>query len=604
MLVNTAAPAMVLARGSGLAAQRAYIKQIQQDDFDFGLLVGEAFIRGIRDLGYRHPGTALDEFVDNALQAGAQNIHVVFEPGPTDDALAAIGVVDDGHGMDPTMVRLAAIWGGTHRENDRSGFGRYGYGLPSAAVSLGRRFTVYGCPADQPGGTFWATTVDIDEISAGRYTVANSRVVIPEARSVVLPTWIVAPLDEHPTARPVAHGAAVVIEKLDRVKWKTRAALQRHLLEHFGVTYRNFLPRVNLYVDGERVQPIDPLFLTPGMLFYALDDDRAAPLEPIEIAAPECPSEAPGGMIRVRFSYLPATFGSIDKRRKAEGRNGNQRYRIMKDHLGIIVLRLGRQIDVVGRCPWTTFVNYDRYWNVEVDFPASLDEEFSITTSKQRIELSERIWRVLEEAGVSKAIEQMRRLAKEERAQLSSQDMLVEGQRPAAQALEESRRLISARRGREADAQERERQDRLAVEVRRRALETGRPLAEIERELLADIQAQPYKVELESRPGQAFFRLDLLGAQTILYLNSRHRFFTRLYSAADSTRRLQAALEILLFTLGESVAEAPKGFDDALRAEWSAQLEVALAFLDQDITLQEINEPEKVDEDTLETGAD
>src|SRR5581483_11179874 len=129
---------------------------------------------------------------------------------------------------------------------------------------------------------------------------------------------------------------------LDRVRWTTPLGLRRHLLEHFGVTYRNFLYHVQLYVDGEPVQPIDPLFLTPGMLYYDLDEDRAVPLEPLRIAVPASLGGAADDEIRVRFAYLPATFGSLDKRRKAEGRNGNQRYRIMKDHLGIIVLRLGR----------------------------------------------------------------------------------------------------------------------------------------------------------------------------------------------------------------------------------------------------------------------
>src|SRR5438270_63844 len=128
-----AASAVNLVRRAGLRAQRAYLEQIRQRGFDFGLVVGEAFVRGIRDLGYRHPGTALDEMVDNSLQAGARNVHIVFELDPLDDRLASLAVVDDGHGMDATMVRPAAIWGGTHRESDRSGFGRYGYGLPSAA---------------------------------------------------------------------------------------------------------------------------------------------------------------------------------------------------------------------------------------------------------------------------------------------------------------------------------------------------------------------------------------------------------------------------------------------------------------------------------------
>ena len=108
-----------------LVAQRAYVAQKKAEGFKFGLTVADAFVRGIRDIGYRSTATALDELIDNAMQAEAKSVHLVFDF--PDDAAAkpnAIAVLDDGHGMDPDMIRLALIWGGTHREDDRSGFGR------------------------------------------------------------------------------------------------------------------------------------------------------------------------------------------------------------------------------------------------------------------------------------------------------------------------------------------------------------------------------------------------------------------------------------------------------------------------------------------------
>src|SRR5436309_13593718 len=91
----------------------------------------------------------------------------------------------------------------------------------------------------------------------------------------------------------------------------------------------------------------------------------------------------------------------------------------MRDHNGLIVHRNGRQIDVITSCPWTTFVIYDRNWGVEIDFPASLDEEFSITTSKQQIRLSDRMWEILKGGGVYAAIETMRRILARQRAELA-----------------------------------------------------------------------------------------------------------------------------------------------------------------------------------------
>src|SRR5579884_2835990 len=124
-----------------------FVEKEKQKGLDFGLTLAAAFVRGIRDLGYKSTATALDELIDNALQAEAKMTRVAFGyQEATSKKPSAIAVIDDGHGMDPDMIRVAVMWGGTHRENDRSGIGRYGYGLPSASVSQGRRFTVYSRP--------------------------------------------------------------------------------------------------------------------------------------------------------------------------------------------------------------------------------------------------------------------------------------------------------------------------------------------------------------------------------------------------------------------------------------------------------------------------
>ena len=99
---------------------------------------------------------------------------------------------------------------------------------------------------------------------------------------------------------------------------------------------------------------------------------------------------------------MPSTFLRTpeDKMKHKSGKN-NSRFPVRRANNGIIVLRAGRQIDVVNAgCQWTKFQSNDNYVGVEVDFSPTLDEEFSITTSKQQIRLSDRLWDILEEAGV------------------------------------------------------------------------------------------------------------------------------------------------------------------------------------------------------------
>ena len=81
-----------------------------------------------------------------------------------------------------------------------------------------------------------------------------------------------------------------------------------------------------------------------------------------------------------------------------------------------------------SRTPWTTFINNDRYIRVEVEFSASLDEAFGVTTSKQQVSLSPEMWNRLHIAGLPKAIEHLRskvRTAKAERQRTASESVVA-----------------------------------------------------------------------------------------------------------------------------------------------------------------------------------
>lgn len=553
---RAAARAVGEERFVGLAAQAAYVSRMEASGFTFGLTVGEAFVRGVRDIGYRSTGTALDELIDNALQAEAENVVVTFRYGLSDKKPDAIAVIDDGHGMGPTMIRLATIWGGTHRENERSGFGRYGYGLPSACVSQGRRFTIYSCP---PGGKFHAVTMDVDRISAGMYSGAHGQIIVPEAEPAELPSWVQSSVQDISPTRRLSRGTAIVIEKLDRLTRTTASGLERHLVEHFGLTYRNHLKYARLWVQESAVKPIDPLFLTPGFRLYDLDADRAEALDPADVEVSDPETGQAIGTIHVRYALFPTTFASVDKRRPAWGRNANGRFQIMAEHNGIIFLRMGRQIDVVTRGLGAPFQNNDRYWKVEVDFSAGLDEEFGITTSKQRIDVSDRMWELLQEIGVGKAIDQLRRLNAQARARLEAHEEGYSGNRPSELAMAWS-------------------------------YQPAKPHA----------TEHEYRVKLEPAPGAAFFRAAYVDGVKLLTLNTAHSFFTEVYAAHDSTRRLRNAIEVLLFTLADSESGR---FDDQSRepldhAKWSASLGWVLDRLSQAVQAS----PHQADRDERDTA--
>jgi len=540
-------------RGAGissvLAAQRAYA-QARRERSKYGLMVPEAFVRGIRDLGYRSNGDAIAELIDNSLQAFADRVDIVFGYDGTTSSKKPVqlAVIDNGHGMEPDMIRMAVMWGGTHREDDRSGLGRYGYGLPCASVSLGRRFTVYSAVAE---GDLHAVTLDLDALASGEYTDPTGEIVVPEPDIADLPAFVAEHIAAaHP--RGWRAGTVILIDKLDRLEWATTQGLRENLRRQFGVTYHKLRGEAALYVDNEYVDPIDPLFLTPEFHLHDLDSDRANALDPIRIEVRDPDTKTYRGAMTLRYAWLPPSFGSVDKERDAVGLNANPRFAILKDYHGIIFSRNGRLIDVQTRTPWTSFINNDRYIKVEIEFSATLDEAFGVTTSKQQVTVSTFIWDLLREAGVPKAVEQLR--AKVKDAKLA--------RRLAAFSPRPGERLLS----------ERAMGGIIAL--------GGAP--EREHQYDFGLRVSPYRLQFETITGQPFFRVDRHAGARTLHINTAHRFYEDLYQSPSTTAEFRSALEILLFCYGDVLLDAGEGAQGDLFRQvnlWSRRLEQALGMM-------------------------
>jgi hypothetical protein len=527
-------------RGAGFAPllerQRDYARR-EGPRSRFGLMVPEAFVRGIRDLGYRSTGDAVAELIDNALQAHADRIDILlgYDGSPSARRPTQLAVVDNGHGMEPDMIRMAVMWGGTHRENDRSGLGRYGYGLPCASVSLGRRFQVF---SRVEGGEVHVVELDLDAITAGAYTDPTGDIVVPPPRPAVLPDFVTGHLTvAYPDGWP--SGTVILIDKLDRLDWTTTGGLRENLCREFGVTYHKLRSEAALFVDGIYVEPIDPLFLTAGFRFHDLDDDRAQAFDPVRIEVRDPDTDAWQGALTLRYAWFPPSFGSVDKTRDAVGINANPRFSILKDYHGVLFSRNGRLIDVQTRTPWTTFINNDRYIKVEVEFTATLDEAFGVTTSKQQVTATPRIWDLLREAGASKAIEQLRIKVKAAKAERRSQALM-----PPPGQERPSERAMGA-----------------VGAVDWGMPEPGRP---------PSLRRAVYRVAHEHLPDAPLVRASAQGGLRTLHLNTATHFHDVIYAGPDVTPEGRAGLEVLLFALGDLLLDG----DEETRRRRSADLRV------------------------------
>ncbi|HMO10367.1 MAG TPA: hypothetical protein PKB06_02415, partial [Actinotalea sp.] len=264
----------------------------------------------------------------------------------------------------------------------------------------------------------------------------------------------------------------------------------------------------------------------------------------------------------------------------------NERLAIADAHNGFIFLRNGREIDVVKppRSLMSINATTDRFWAVEVDFDATLDDEFSMTTAKQQVTPSSRIWDILVDAAkVLETIATMRREYSKEAAVVSAD---AERQKKASvEAIESAAKFKTTRPPQDTPARREEAEENLKNEAKRRARESGVPEETIERELEAQAEGDKHVVETEDLPGAPFYRCLQRGGQRVLLLNVAHPFYTDLYAAKDVTIRQRAALEILLWTLGESEVDAlpeserRKFYERERPSVWSPYLADALTSL-------------------------
>lgn len=591
----------------GLKAQHDLIEKLEQAQFGWDLMVGDAFVRGMRDIGYKSTAFALAELIDNAIQASASHIDIVFgfDKGAKPTKLA---VVDDGHGMEPKMVRASLIWGAGTRATNRDGFGKYGYGLPSASVSQCARVTVY---SKTSSGEWFRSYLDTDEIADGTWSKDN-RIQMPVEVQEDPPEFVINELKARKRWDKFQQGTVIVWDRLDpnRIDYKRREELRNALVTSLGVVYRNFIVETPMTVDGVAVEPCDPLFLTDGFRYYDLDEDRAIGMPPATVEVKDKSTGKVVGKMRVRFSRMPATFFRKPelKRTNKPGRGGtNERLEIADANNGIIFLRNGRQIDVLRPPRKFASINAttDRFWAVEVDFDATLDDMFAITTSKQQVTPDERVWDMLrDKANMFAAIGEMRTAyGKEAKVIAAEAEQAKENERKRAsvEAIEGAEKYRTTAKPKDTEQRRREAKQNLDNEAKKRATKAGVKTEVVEREIEAEREGVAHTVTTEDAPDAPFFRCVQEGGTRVLYLNAGHPFYTELYAGPQSNARLRAGLEVLLWTLGNAEVDADpesdrRNFYRRERASvWTPALADALTVL-KSISLVEgdENDPEDI----------
>src|SRR5262245_22447475 len=111
-----------------LARQKKYLDKLPKN-FEFPLFNARTAVESQRQNGYRNTASAARELVDNAIEAGATRVDIVFERAKTGraDSVSAVAIIDNGAGMTAKMSRYALSWGGGTHFDDSQFIGKFGF---------------------------------------------------------------------------------------------------------------------------------------------------------------------------------------------------------------------------------------------------------------------------------------------------------------------------------------------------------------------------------------------------------------------------------------------------------------------------------------------
>jgi hypothetical protein len=370
----------------------------------------------LRDIGYE-PVTAVADLIDNSISAGARNISVDLAGDGGD---SCIRISDDGVGMDRATA-VEALRFGTRRGYSEADLGRFGLGLKTASLSMGRRLTVVSrrAPVNDRRIT---VRLDLDEVEQLDQWVV--RVIAPGS----LGASFAPALSERP-------GTTVVIDRLDRILegvshdsgWAVRRMrrLATDLHEHLGMVFHRFIESgLRIVVDGQPVLPWDP---------FCRDEPHTLELPSVTMRVRD--ESGRTSQVRWRPFVLPArnAFSSPEAFERAGGpRRWNRQQ-------GIYVYRADRLVQTGG---WSGIRGIDEHTKLgraALEFGTGLDSAFGINVAKMRVAIPSDIRPTLKQEVtdlVKAANNAYRTAATRDRPAARSSDMTEVGEvlRVAAQA--------------------------------------------------------------------------------------------------------------------------------------------------------------------------
>jgi len=590
---------------------RTVMNRILKENATVPLFFAQTLIASLRDVGYNSSTSALCEHVDNAIEAGAQEIRIYFrQRGGKGHYEIDAAVYDNGRGMSPNVLKMATAFGGSMNFGNREGIGRFGMGMKTAALSMSPVMDLYSW---QEPGAFYKMTLDVEDIGNARANSVNLPdptlvTELPDEVSDLLSETMVFPDKNEQDffafpgddllERLGRSGTILFLPNCDRLSYVKAQTLVDHAVKEMGRVYRRVIAGgVRLFVNNRKVEIFDPTYWMANARHSripGLTTTQSRLIDAKEVLIPTAENAADTATVRVKLYALPFEDW-LTLPRKVQ-RNDLRVF----DGLTVSILRNDREVFAGSMREIVPKHSVANWYRVQIDFPGVLDEAFGVATNKQGVRPKGYVLAAIKKAigeqvaGIAEGIKRFQ--SEQASAKLRAGRSAAESKASDNDGFQMKPLLVESLTPEE-DAQRDENLRGLALTLKREE--------ETDEEAFERVKGSKYIITFKYDDYWPFYHVDHRFGRVIMTINTAHPFFTKLYEPlkkglvtavvddADEVGEVPVttaildgpiiALDLLLLSLARTQAVLSNNNDDTrrmldgFRKEWSDSYRVQLA---------------------------
>lgn len=555
---------------------------------------GQAIL-SLRDSGYTIEA-ALGEVIDNAIEANANSISIELFEGVNKKkkkCVSQIALIDDGDGMDKELLQNYPQIGFSTRYMSTTTIGKYGVGAKLAAINYAKKFEVWSKTRNDKDWLY--VYFDLEEFENN----SNVDIInIPEPSKKPIPS-------ELKNLIPKDSGTIILWSKVDRLEEGRYAVdfneLRLSVEKEIARIFRYYLEGgIKIYVNNTSILPFDPLMQMQGSF-----SDKIIALHYKNLAKKEIrykenikdhyPSiEIAKKAFKIDNSEFDVTITvyprEVTRVRGKGGDNFAKKLRIPENQGQISFVRLKREVSYTNvpkifprGVDWP-----DRFIGIEVSFNPKLDEFFGVRNVKRGVEPHGKLREMIREflhtflPNARKVIDDAwGQASRKEKTNINEHDELLSAVKKVNTTLAKGK-----------VKRESEKDEQLLLDL---ASDVVGDDKEKQQAYLDKIKNFPFVMVSDSFPGNQFIDVQYLSEQTIIRINTRHRFYRDMWEplkllsskdsgnisgmeAKDISRRAIEALSLLIIAYGKAGSLNPTAYSDysELTNQWGTYLDLFL----------------------------